>query len=520
MRLIQVICRFSVLIAVITAVAAVTASAITIQSPTEGQIVRDQVKIVVPRASLAPEVASTGFLVVKIDGRFIAAVGLSSTDGKAYSDSIVYIWKSKEPINDPTLSAEDRYFKDGKHEIAVEGFGPNESGKYVSLETAKVSINLQNKVPQTNPPAPIKLRYTFRIGQENIFRFTTYADILSPAGVSLSGGQYPIQGQFSVLQAIEDLQSGGTAALARYKVDKNGFTQLYGNVNMIAYTGTPLKSVYKIVNNTGRTLEDNVLSQTVEATVTDTLVWLPSRLVQVGETWPCTFKLKLEGLCDLTDFTGTSTLEGLEWEQGYKCAKIVSKVRGLPNFKFLEEQENTGLQNMPYGQVVNQITAPYATALSWAEGTDTSGGAAGASGMSVVKKKKPKIAGPIDATITSYFAYETGKLIKNIITMEFQSTLAAETIAGLQQRVNVSGGNIPSLMTGGESYTMPSGPGIYGTAPLGPSSYPTSATPTSSLATPGSGGITGIGSGMGFDDTDTSQQSIKVRLTVIQELIK
>jgi len=518
MRLIQVFCRFSVLIVAITAMAAVPVFAIAIQSPTEGQIVRDQVKIVVPKTSLAPEVAGTGFLVVKIDGRFIAAVGLTSTDNKAYSDSVVYIWKSKDPISDPTLSAEDRYFKDGKHEITVEGFGPNESGKYVSLETAKVTVNLQNKVAQTDPPAPIKLRYRFRIGQENIFRFTTYADILSPAGVSLSGGQYPIQGQFSVLQAIEDLQSGGSAALARYKVDKNGFTQLYGNVNMIAYTGSPLKSVYKIISNTGRTLEDNVLSQTVEATVTDTLVWLPSRLVQVGETWPCTFRLKLEGLCDVTDFTGTSTLEGLEWEQGYKCAKIVSKVRGLPDFKFLEEQENSGLQNMPYGQMANQITAPYATALSWAEGTDTSGGSVGAGGMPTVKKKKPKIAGPIDATITSYFAYETGKLIKNVITMEFQSTLSADTIAGLQQKVNVSGGNIPTLMTGGGSPTMPTGPGIYGTAPLSPSSYPTSATPTSSLATPGSTSM--IGGGMGLDDTDTSQQSVKVKLIVIQELIK
>lgn len=425
--------RFTHVVRSFTAIAAVSlaaftvgttpASAITLTSPTEGQIVRGKVQIVVPKSSLSPDVAtSMGFVAVKIDGRFVAAVGVDTATAKTKSGQavLIYSWDSKAPINGTNLPEDQRYYRDGPHEIVVEGHGPGPKGDTVALEKTSVNIVLKNRIPQPNPAPPVKLRYRYTMGQTSTYKLSLSGEVLTIAGMSLSGGQIPVQSQYVLTQAVEDLQ-GNNTALLRYKVGKDGYTQLFGQVTLLAQTGQKFKSVYKVIDTTGRTLEENVLTTATEAPVSDCLLWLPSRAVQVGESWQTSTRLKLEGLTDLFTLSGMSTLESLEWERGHKCAKIVSKLTGQPNFRFL-----------------------------------------------------PSANGPVDVTSVAYFAYDTGKMIKNTFTMEINTKLDDAVIANLQQKVDTSGSVSTDSSSGSTSAAPAYNMGMPGGGPAG---MPTGSTP-------------------------------------------
>lgn len=431
------------------------ASAVTISSPTEGQIVRDKVRIVVPRSSLSPDVAtSMGFVAIKVDGRFISAVGvdMATTKSKTGEPVIVYTWDTKAPITGTNMPEDQRYYRDGEHEIIVEGHGPGPKGDTIALEKIAVKVVLKNKIPQPNPAPPMKLRYTYHFGQQTKYKVNLSGEVLSIAGVSLSGGQAPILAQYAITQAVEDVQRDGSAML-RYKVNKDeGFTQLFGNVVLLAQTGQPFKSVYKVIDKTGRTLEENVLSTKSEAPVTDCLVWLPSRAVQVGESWPTSTKLKIEGVTDIFTLSGMSTFDSLEWENGHKCAKIVSRLTGQPNFGFL-----------------------------------------------------PGISGPVDVIGVSYFAYDLGKVIVSTYSMELNTTLDDATISSLQQKVDAPNQDMSGSPSGSSSRPprMPGGPGMMpGMSPGSFAGRPSGPGSSSGPGTPGAGG-----------------KSVKVRLTITQESI-
>ncbi|MBI2843097.1 MAG: hypothetical protein HYX78_06825 [Armatimonadetes bacterium] len=392
------------------------AFAVTLASPTEGQVVRDQVAIIVPKSSLSAADPSTCFLSVKIDGRFVAAVSASQpvTNGKApASPNIVYVWDTKAPIDDPLLPEDQRHYKDGKHEIVVEAHALQAgSTRDVIMGTAKANVNLQNRIERPNPAPPIRLAYHYRLGQENDYRVAINGELLESNGTSLTGGQPPIQAEFEVAQVTEDVQDDGSALL-RYKVQDNGFAQVFGQINLLGQSGQVFKSVYKIIDAAGATIADNVLSTKSDTKVTDCLIKLPNKPVQVGESWPTSFAMKLEGLCELAEFKGNSRLEALEWEQGLECAKITSKLTGSPAFAFL-----------------------------------------------------PSGAGAVKATSTAYFAYKLGKLIKHTMVLEFKTAIERSMITNYQQNAaaaaTVPGGTFPGGAFPGAMPGMPPPPGMPG----------------------------------------------------------
>lgn len=411
--------------------------AIEISSPTEGRLVRDQVRIVIPKSSLDPGVLRSGFISIEVDGRFVAAVNASvaSVDSKApASPNVVYIWDSKALINDPLLPADQRNYRDGRHEIVVEAHSLGGKSKDVVADTAKVSVNLQNQVQRPNPAPPISLKYRFVVAQQNNYKISTKGEILDSTGFSLTGGQFPVVGEFGILQAVEDIENDGSA-LMRYKVLKDeAYTQVFGQITLLGLMR--FNSIYKIVDNSGKIIEENVLSGKAKTEITDCLIRLPRKPIQVGESWPTEYHLKLEGLSDNIVFVGSSKLEGLEWEGGFECAKIVTKMSGSPMFYF--------------------ISSP----------------------------------GKITATNTAYFAYKSGKLIKDVTVIEFDALLDNAQLAALQSQVpNPGGGGLGTsgMMPTSGSRGVPSAPAqpsrlrTPGSLSGSTSSYPSAGSPTSNM---------------------------------------
>ncbi|HOP80302.1 MAG TPA: hypothetical protein PLZ21_07020, partial [Armatimonadota bacterium] len=393
---------------------ATTASAITIASPTEGQIVRDKVRIVIPRSSLPMEVSRSGLICIKVDGRFCAAIDASATatDRKSpVSTSIVYVWDSKAVIKDPNpnIPADQRRYRDGRHEITVEAHGiSGDARKESIIESAKVVVNLQNTVQRPNPAPPVNLKYRYYLGQQSIYRVSVTGEILSATGYSLTGGQFPIAGGFDIIQSVEDVLPDGSG-LIRYKVDKDSaYTNIFGQLNLLRYS-TRFPSVYRIMDSSARVLDANVLSGKVKTEIADCLIRMPGRPVQVGDTWPNEIKMKLEGLSALSNLTGQSTVESFEWEGGFECAKINSRLSGDATFYF---------------PPVNGAPAR------------------------------------INAHNIAYFAYKPGKLVKDVTEIEISASMDTATLNTLQQQQQV-----PSMTSGLYGGGMPSGPASMGTAP-------------------------------------------------------
>jgi len=440
--------------------------------------VRDKVPIVIPRYSLPPEVISSGFITIKIDGRFLAAVDatVKQVDGKApFNPNIVYIWDTKRPINDPTLPADQQNYRDGRHEILVEAFsiGSSRHSKDEVLDSAKVTVTLQNKVQRPNPAPPINMKYRYFLGLESRFKVKTTCEILDATGYSLTSGQFPVVGEYDVLQIVEDMETSNSALL-RYKIDKNSaFTQIFGQLNLLGQM-QKYSSVYKVIDVRGNVIDPNVMSRKGGIEVTDCLLPLPNYAVQVGDRWQTNMRLKLEGLTDYGRYRGTSVLAGLEWESGFECTKIVSELKGTSTFYFL------GLGRVNDFKAIN----------------------------------------------TAYFAYKPGKLIKDVTVIEFNTNMDNAVLAELQRQIPQAG---PSgAMAGASSGMMAPMGGVQSGFPSSTSAFGKPVTNRSNASAassvygsygPPSGSSPSSSSG-GFGSSGGSgQTAVKIKIVIAKELV-
>ncbi len=360
--------------------ACVPAWSLTISSPTEGQSVRGKVPIIIPRSSLSSDVSASGFIAIKINGQFCSAIGISGSgsDEDSPKSEIVYLWDTKSTR--VTGRGEATSYNDGKYEITVETHSTG--GRDTIVGSSKVNVNLKNQIDQANPAPPINLSYKYILGQVSDFKYTTTAEVFDKYGFSLSGGQPPIMGEFVVGQSVEDSRRDGTA-LIRYKVDKNRlpYSQVLGTVSMLGQTQR-FRSIYRILDATGKVLEANVFTTRTVGDVSDCLLALPGSPVKKGATWPTVFHVMLEGISSPTDLTGQSYFDSLEWESGIECVKIASNWNG-----------NMSFPGFAPGSV------------------------------------------PVKASGTSFYAYKVKKLIKQIIVIEFSTNVGSDVITKLQSTV-------------------------------------------------------------------------------------
>lgn len=397
-------------------------------APTDGQAVREYVKIVIP-AGVVPD---GGFISVLVGDpgaeRFVIA---SSRDAaKVGADgSLVFFWDSKAPYYESSDPSKPRNFKDGRYSLIVRAF--DSTGKVT--DSASTTIELKNRVPRTNPAPPLLLVNSLSFGQVNHYRVhcdVSVYEIVNRVGLPLLGGM-GLSGDALIIQSVEDARPGGQY-LIRLRVDDDAWVSSYG-VKKYIYADQEFKpQLYRLVDKYGKVITDNMFAKQAKYQIMDVLPVLDSRPVKEGDSWADSMTLKIDGITPLIKLKGTATLDSLEWESGRECAKITSNLASD-------------------------------TPITLANG-------------------KIKGTGPLSAQVTTYFAYKTGRMIRRNIRLMFDASISMADVSTeqpLESSASPGTGNLPLgeeqfnedlYGPGGRPRTMP----LPGTGqPAAPGTQPT-----------------------------------------------
>ena len=198
-----------------------------------------------------------------------------------------------------------------------------------------------------------------------------------------------------VRRSIEDVIDRGSY-LVRQKLQ--GTLKLYFAGRAIPADIAP-KSEYHVEDSLGHTTYV-MSSSSPGMPIGVDLPILPSQLVKIGDTWSEPMKLfKYAVTGESAKLMSTSTLEGLEWEGGYPCAKITTKFSG-------------------------DVRVPSSTLLT-----------------------KPL---SLTGEATTYFAYRIGKVVSFTVKAYAEPELDQKDVESLKQAL-ISTKNVPGA---------PGGPGV------------------------------------------------------------
>lgn len=344
--------------------------ALTLIAPTEGQTVRENVRIVLPISAL-PGLGSEGqgqfvsIYIVDSEGeKFVQAV--SANAGYKKDGTVTFLWNSKAKYYDPNQPMKEVRFKDGRYtmKIALNG------DEGASSDSATVNINLKNRVDRTNPAPAVPLVNHLAFGQINTYGIASDVEIFDFVGLPILGG-LGIRGKYQVVQSVEDARPDGQLMI-RCRIDEGCYVEQGGSKSYL-YTDREIRpQLYRLVTKYGNVVKANVFSKQGMNTIMDVLPVLPGKAVKEGDSWPSAFNLKIEGLTELIPLAGTSQLDSFEWQNGQECAKIVSQMAGTSRIIM-------------------------------------SGG------------KIRSLNDTVNAGVVTYFSYKTGKMLKSEINLEFQA---------------------------------------------------------------------------------------------------
>jgi len=367
-------------VAALCAILAAPCAALTLISPTEGQVVRENVKIQIP-ADLVPDDPQTpGFISIYIEeggaNRFVAGIG--RREARLSKGVLTFFWNSKASYYDPNRPGKDLYFKDGVYPMTVSIH--DEKGKV--KDSATVHVSLKNKVARTNPAPGVSLVNKLSFGQSRAYKVHAAADVFE----SVMGVDMPILGglgitaDFTINESVEDVRPNGDL-LMRYRIGDGAFISTMGR-KQVLYADMKLKpQLYSLVTRYGTVVNPNLFTKQAKFTMMGVLPVLPNRAVKEGDTWPDQIRIKIEGLTDIVKFDGTASLDSFEWQNGQECAKVISRLTGPLRISLVG------------GRVLSSGTA--------------------------------------NAVVTTYFAYKTGKMLGRDIVLDVQASIAAGTADAL-----------------------------------------------------------------------------------------
>lgn len=358
-------------------------SLLALVSPTENQIVREMVKVTIPASALpAGFVAPKGEAVPEKNRPFAALLvqekdrrqlvtALAPDAGAVKNGVFTFYWDSKAPYREKSDAKADKYFKDGKHTLIVELH--DATGKVA--DSASVTVDLRNKVDRSKPAPAVALAHRLNFGQINTYDLRTDVQVfemVSGMGLPILGG-LGISGDFKVILNVEDVRDNGDRLL-RCRIDRDAWVSSFGRKSTLFQTEDDTPQLYRLIRKTGEVITPNLFSRQGRFTIMDVLPVMPAKPVKEGDSWPCGFTLKIEGITRMIAFSGTSMLDSFEWQDGHECAKIISRLSGQG-------------------------------ALSLANGKIKGEGAS------------------CTCTTTTYLAYKSGRMIRNVITLEFPATI-------------------------------------------------------------------------------------------------
>ncbi|HZT40786.1 MAG TPA: hypothetical protein VFA07_01285 [Chthonomonadaceae bacterium] len=293
----------------------------TIRRPPDGSIVREQVRVQIPRASIPPG----GFVGFFVDGQFLQAVQPSESTHEEPFFS--WVWDTK-----------DLGIPDGEHTIRAVLYASAGAGFNTASATergaSEVRVRVENKIH--GGPSLLYLRYKFRDGAA--LTYGIYAKDYIVGGVSETGTTTSDQDLSADSGKLEmDVYDVSTpSTLVRDKL--TSLSYVAGGEETVFDPGQLPNSLYREIDQVGHVLYQTGGSETNElggVVLTDSLELplLPSGPVTIGQEWLTPHQaLDLPNILKETQprVTLTNRLVDLEWEGGYPTAKIVQTYTGHP----------------------------------------------------------------------------------------------------------------------------------------------------------------------------------------------
>lgn len=356
--------------AAIVALGAACCGALQLAAPTEGRAVREKVKIAIP----AGAVPDGGFIAVLIGdpGSEKFVVALSSDSAKSEGGNLTFYWDSKAPYFEASDPMKPRYFKDGRYPLKVQVH--DAPGKIT--DSASVTIEIKNRVPRRNPAPGVALANSLAFGQVDNYRVrcdVAIFEVVNRVGLPMLGGM-GLSGETIVVQSVEDARPDGQYLL-RLRGDEGSYVSSYG-VKKYLYAGEEFKpQLYRLINRHGKVIKANMFAKQAKYQIMDMLPTLPTQAVKEGDSWPDSMTLRIDGITPFVKLKGSAMLDSFEWEGGRECAKITSMLSS---------------------------DTPISLANGKIQGT-----------------------GPLDAQVTTYFAYKTGRMIKRNVRLTFDATIGS-----------------------------------------------------------------------------------------------
>lgn len=304
----------------VTAFALAQGTPFNILRPVDGAIVRERVRIEVPRASI-PE---GGFVGIYIDGRFQTSLAPRRDDKEP---RLRYIWDTKVPIVDPATGKPEP-IRDGEHTITVLLYDPD--GK--AIDRAEVRVQVANQEGISLPAIGARLQYRFRLGENVNYKQHDEVILLAgQTGAEITGG---VTGEQVAYEAdtffnLFAYDIRGDTFIIRQRANKQ---QVLAYNQPIYTLGEEMfRAVLQFITPLG-----NVIYQNVDTT-NDPYVFrvmvlpvLPELRVKPGDTWTSWAQILLPDMPveRARKVLAQNKLEGVEWEGGYPTVKIRQTYEG------------------------------------------------------------------------------------------------------------------------------------------------------------------------------------------------
>ncbi len=316
------------------------AQSMRILSPGPDQTVRESVPISVP----ASAVPGRGYIVIHLDGKFLAAVTKPRS-----GDRITYLWNTKG------AKAEERV-KDGRHDIRVQAVDPETQQAVGNAET--VSVFVRNSV--ASAPQAVTLRYRFVPGQTHAYTTTVKVD---QAGVPQYSAWVLITREIDDI--LYDFNPAGEAVV-REVIDPTSSENIQGSLQTFYKAG---QSQRFFMNSSGSSRLSTAAKRRYdrlnlpEPSPSLPFLQYSAARRQVGTQWQYPMKLTpwFNHIEALTIPTADHKLVDFEWQSGRPTVRIQSKfdtpvtatVEGQPQ-RFLVKGERTTYFDWRNGRVVRQ----------------------------------------------------------------------------------------------------------------------------------------------------------------------
>lgn len=308
-------------------------SPFTIRRPPDGATAREKVRVEIPRGSIK----DGGFVAFYIDDKFYVALS-PQTDAASQNKPFTFIWDTKEAG-----------ISDGEHSIkaVLYELAPGLSSTSVAVNEKSISevkVTIANKIK--DGPRSLRLRYKYRNGANLTYNRDSKSLIvggISQNGMSTSDEILSsIKSKFQL--GIEDSRPSEDVALVRNKMTSLSVLagQQETTIDPVQLSGSmfqELNAQGKVLYETGgQNLGGMTSAEGQPILTTLELPLLPLQSITVGSTWVTpSERLDIPGLPPEMQPRASlkNKFEGLEWEGGFKTAKVHQEVTAkLPMITF------------------------------------------------------------------------------------------------------------------------------------------------------------------------------------------